>query len=153
MRVYTLGYEGLSLEEFLACLHAQGVRTLVDVRQLALSRKRGFSKTTLARALQAASIEYVPMHELGCPKPLRQAHRAGLAWADYVRAYNEHLEGQHDALSRLVEIATEGSSCLMCYEADAQRCHRSIVAEALPVRAPALMVHHLVGIKVAVPVE
>ncbi len=46
--LYTLGYEGLSLAEFFDRLAQAGVSRLVDVRELPLSRRPGFSKTKRA---------------------------------------------------------------------------------------------------------
>ena len=71
MKIYTVGYEGLTLEEFLQRLQRAWVQIVVDVRDVALSRKRGFSKTALAAALRDAGMEYLHIRSLGCPKPIR----------------------------------------------------------------------------------
>src|SRR5476649_1046545 len=59
MNLYTFGYEGLGVGEFIDRLRTAGVGTVVDVRELPLSRKKGFSKQSFAEALRAAGIEYV----------------------------------------------------------------------------------------------
>jgi uncharacterized protein (DUF488 family) len=63
--LYTIGYEGQTVEAFLQRLLAQGVLALIDVRELPLSRKPGFSKNALASALQRHGIEYIHMPALG----------------------------------------------------------------------------------------
>ncbi len=77
MKLYTFGYEGLDLDAFLARLGAAGVCQVVDVRELPLSRKKGFSKRALAAALAAHDIEYLHMPALGCPKPIRARYVNG----------------------------------------------------------------------------
>jgi uncharacterized protein (DUF488 family) len=58
MALFTFGYEGLSIADFIARLTSSGVREVFDVRDLPLSRKRGFSKKSFAAALEAAGISY-----------------------------------------------------------------------------------------------
>ena len=81
MNIYTVGYEGLALEEFLLRLRRARVKTVVDVRDVPLSRKRGFSKTALAAALDGAGIKYLHVRRLGCLKAIRDAYRANRDWA------------------------------------------------------------------------
>jgi uncharacterized protein (DUF488 family) len=71
MTVFTIGYEGLDIASFLSLLAQHGIGTVVDIRQLPLSRKRGFSKKALAGRLNGAGFEYIHMASLGCPKPVR----------------------------------------------------------------------------------
>ena len=75
MNIYTIGYEGLDLDGFLALLRKHGVETVVDIRELPLSRKPGFSKTVLGDTLNVSGKEYVHIPELGCPKPVRNTYR------------------------------------------------------------------------------
>jgi uncharacterized protein (DUF488 family) len=76
--VFTTGYEQhADTSSLIDTLRAVGVRRLVDVRELPLSRRRGFSKTALAAALATADIEYEHVRELGNPKADRERDRAG----------------------------------------------------------------------------
>ena len=68
MKVFTIGYEGATQADVIARLKAAGVRTLVDVRAVAASRRAGFSKTILGESLKAAGIDYVHLRGLGTPK-------------------------------------------------------------------------------------
>ena len=70
-QLFTVGYEGASIETFIANLRANKVKCVLDVREAPLSRKRGFSKTQLGRALNDADIRYIHLRELGTPKSVR----------------------------------------------------------------------------------
>lgn len=144
----TIGYQGASLADFVSALHGAGVRVLIDVRDVAYSRRPEFSSRALAAAVRDAGLAYVHLRGLGNPKPGRDAAKAGDRTA-YRRLFAEHLatpRAQAD-LDRLAALAAEGSTCIMCYERDPADCHRSLVAAALGERVP-LGVRHL---RVAVP--
>jgi uncharacterized protein (DUF488 family) len=128
--LYTLGYEGMSVEQFVARAQAAGVRLVVDVRELPLSRKRGFSKSAFRAALADASIAYAHMPALGCPKAIRDQYRADGDWSAYSHAFLKYLKSQSVTVSELAKISTTTPSCLVCYEADFAYCHRSYVARA-----------------------
>lgn len=130
MTLFTFGYEGLSIDAFIARLKKAGVRTVLDVRQLPLSRKPGFSKGALSTALHTAGIVYTHVPALGCPRPIRDRYKADGDWAAYVKAFSAYLAGQGDVVAELAHIAKKTSACLVCFEADYNRCHRSIVARA-----------------------
>jgi len=132
MHVYTIGYEGADIESVIATLKAVGVQRLADVRAVALSRKKGFSKKSLADRLARAGIEYLHFVELGDPKPGREAARAGL-YEQFRAIYNGHLSSEpaQAALEKLLLVAKEQPTCLLCFERDPTTCHRSIVAEEM----------------------
>ena len=128
----TIGYEGAELDSFIATLRTSSVECVIDVRQLPLSRKRGFSKTVLREALVNAGISYVHLKSLGDPKPGRDAARAG-RFDDFNKIYRKHLatpEAQ-DALAQAGAASLAAQCCLLCYERDPQHCHRKVVAESL----------------------
>jgi uncharacterized protein (DUF488 family) len=129
-RIFTFGYEGLSVEAFIGRLKVTGVRAVLDVRANPLSRKPGFSKTAFSTALHAVGIIYARFPAMGCPKPVRDRYRRDGDWAAYTRGFLAHLEGQTDALAELARIAGRSPSCLVCFEADFNRCHRAYVARA-----------------------
>ncbi|MBI4182551.1 MAG: DUF488 domain-containing protein [Proteobacteria bacterium] len=128
----TIGYEGASLDGFVAALKEAGIATLIDVREVPWSRKRGFAKPQLAAALDEAGIDYVHLKGLGTPKPGREAARARRI-EDWRAIFARHMETPEFAadLARAAAIARESSSCLMCMERDPARCHRTLVAERL----------------------
>lgn len=135
MRLATIGYERATLDEVIAKLKGAEVEILIDVRAVAASRRAGFSKTLLAASLDAAGVAYVHLRDLGTPKEGRQASRAGRK-AEMRAIFARQLatpEAQH-ALAEAVEIAQERPAALLCYEADAAGCHRSMVADAIQER-------------------
>lgn len=135
--LFTLGYEGASLADCIAALAAAGVTLVIDVRELPLSRKPGFSKGALAASLAEAGIGYRHIRALGTPKPGRVAVRTG-DLAGFERIFREHLAGEEAqaGLALALELAKEQPSCLLCYERDPGHCHRSIVAEAMVRQRP-----------------
>lgn len=128
--LYTVGYEGQTIEPFLKRLAEIGLRTVVDVRELPLSRKRGFSKRSLAVALACYEIAYVHMPALGCPKSVRNRYKADGDWQRYTRDFASYLGTQDASVNELAKLARATAVCLLCFEADFTRCHRSMVARA-----------------------
>lgn len=128
----TIGYERATLEEVIGKLKAAGVKTLIDVRAVASSRRAGFSKTILANSLNEAGIAYVHLRGLGTPKAGREAARKGHI-DEMRRIFEAHMRTPEaeDDLARAMAIAQESRSALLCYEADAAGCHRRIVADRI----------------------
>jgi uncharacterized protein (DUF488 family) len=147
----TIGYEGKTLELFFAELKAAGVQRIVDVRQMPLSRKKGFSKNALKEAAAARGIEYVHLVAFGCPKSVRDAYKSDGDWAQYTTSFLGYLADQDAAISELVELASREKCCLLCFEADPQTCHRLFVAECAAKKSRGkLTVRHL-GFPIAAP--
>ena len=130
--LYTVGYEGADLSDFLSTLKAHKIKQVIDVRDLPLSRKKGFSKNALAAALAKIGITYLHLKALGDPKPGREAARSGDI-VGFRRIYNRHLTGNHAkaGLTDCAIAARKITSSLLCYERDHTDCHRAIVAEKL----------------------
>jgi uncharacterized protein (DUF488 family) len=134
-RLATIGYEMATQAQVIEALKEAGVKTVIDVRAIAASRRAGFSKTLLGASLNAAGIAYVHLRPLGTPKPGRDAARKGHV-AEMRRIFEDHLaepEGQL-ALAEATEISREAPTALLCFEADAAGCHRRIVAEEIRLR-------------------
>jgi uncharacterized protein (DUF488 family) len=141
MRIFTIGYEGTTVGEFIAALHKAGVRRLIDVRALPLSRRPGFSKTALRGALEEAGIEYLHLKALGTPADGRAAARAGRN-ADLERIYAGQLE-LPEAIAQsaqMLALANEMPSALLCMEREPAHCHRTLLLDAV---APEAEVVHL----------
>lgn len=131
MTVFTIGYEGLDIDTFVSMLAEYSIETVVDIRELPLSRKRGFSKTALAGVLNLSGLEYVHMAKLGCPKAVRDRYRGDANWARYTRGFLKYLGTQETAIAELSGLARSTNCALLCYEADFNFCHRSMVANAV----------------------
>ena len=131
-RLYTIGYEQTDIDNVVAVLKAFEIKVLADVRAVAASRKKGFSKSALRNRLEAENIKYMHLVELGDPKPGREAARAQ-HYERFRMIYHEHLEqpGPQAALRILFEVARNNPTCLLCFEYRPEHCHRSIVADRL----------------------
>ncbi len=141
--VFTIGYEGADLDTFLATLGLAGVEHLIDVRDVPISRKRGFSKAKLADALAIAGIHYTHLKALGDPKAGRDAMKRG-DYSAFLTIYNQHLETDdaQQSLDVAAGIARNAVTVLLCYERNPKQCHRTIVAEQLQSRGD-LDIRHL----------
>lgn len=135
MTIYTIGYEGIDIEQFFMLLREHGIETVVDVRELPLSRKPGFSKKILAAALNLSGFEYTHLADLGCPKPIRDRYRSDADWRRYKEGFLKYLKTQEDAIEELATLASSSNCALLCFEADFNYCHRSMVADAVKQRS------------------
>jgi uncharacterized protein (DUF488 family) len=135
--LFTIGYEGKMVDEFLRELASAGVELVVDVRAVAASRRPGFSKTALGGALAERGIAYLHLRPLGTPKAGRDAARKGRI-EEMSEIYEEQLETPEAqlAMEQALSAALDRRAALLCFEADAGHCHRRIVAERLVQRAP-----------------
>jgi uncharacterized protein (DUF488 family) len=131
--IFTIGYEGADPDRFVAALKGAGVASIADVRAVALSRKRGFSKNVLRDRLQTDGIGYRHFIALGTPKSGREAARAGDG-DTLRRIYCDEVLASapaEAALSELAALATQEPVCLLCFERDPALCHRRLLAERL----------------------
>jgi uncharacterized protein (DUF488 family) len=146
IELMTIGYEGMTLKEFLSLLQRCGVTMLVDVRELAISRKPGFAKGALSEALEKQCIEYEHLVDLGCPRDIRHNYRENGDWARYTQKYKAYLETQKPVMERLWDLMQNQNCCLMCFEADYNFCHRKFIAERMMKMAEVPMrIQHLTG--------
>ena len=128
----TIGYEQATQAALVAALREAGVEVLADIRYLPLSRRPGFSKSSLKAAVEDAGIAYVHMRDLGTPADGRAAARRG-DHAELSRIYAGQLE-LPEALKQMAELralAEERRVCLLCYERNAAECHRALLFKAL----------------------
>ena len=121
---------GLIIEAFIARLQTAQVKTVVDVRELPLSRTKGFSKSAFCAALSAHGIAYLHAPALGCPNPIRNQYKADGNWQTYSLDFLKYIQTQDASLRELVKIAHATPACLVCFEADYSTSHRTYVAHA-----------------------
>jgi uncharacterized protein (DUF488 family) len=128
----SIGYERhKDYLEFAEHVRAAGVERLIDVRQLPISRRRGYAKTALGKALAAVGVEYMHVKALGNPKPYRDLYKSGRVEEGRLR-YREHLlTEERRALEDLVPLIRGKRSALMCVEHDPASCHRTVILDAL----------------------
>ena len=141
--LYTIGYEKTLQKDIFATLAGAGIAALLDVRDRPISRRPGFSKRQLAAAIEEAGMRYVHLAALGTPPEGRLANRRR-EWDRFWGIVEEKLSRPEAelALQEAGEIAQIAPSCLLCYEADWQVCHRRRVAEIL-CRRHGFAVRHL----------
>jgi uncharacterized protein (DUF488 family) len=126
---FTIGYAGRSVEDFLARLKEAGVDRVVDVRELPLSRRKGFSKTALSAALAANNIEYVHLRQAGNPyRDQKDDITTCLA------LYSKHLDQHPEVIDTLDAAVTGHRAALLCFEHAADECHRSVLSNRLQAR-------------------
>lgn len=132
-KLFTIGYTGFSLEDFILKLRSSGVDCLIDTREIPISRKKGFSKSALNSKLADAGIEYHHFKWLGSPRSDRHEVRQTGDYAKFFSSVRRHLatENATQSLISALEIAREQTSCLMCCCEDWTYCHRSCVVDAL----------------------
>ncbi|MDR6850177.1 uncharacterized protein (DUF488 family) [Sphingomonas sp. BE270] len=131
MKVFTIGYEATTMADFLAALTGAGVERVIDVRALPLSRRPGFSKTSLAASLAEAGIDYVHLKALGTPKRGRDAAKKGdVATLEAVYADQLELPEAQAQAAQMLALAAEKPSALLCFERDPRHCHRTLLLEA-----------------------
>lgn len=135
--LFTIGYEGRSLEGYLNLLISNSITLLCDVRRNPISRKYGFSKNTLSKTCLGISIHYEHLPELGIDSEDRrdlntQADYDAL-FADYER---ECLPKHTEALAKIGRWMADGKRvALTCFERFPQQCHRHCVADAVAASA------------------
>jgi uncharacterized protein (DUF488 family) len=130
VKLYTIGYEGATQADLIAALEAAGVGRLIDVRQLPLSRRPGFSKTPLRTALAEHGIDYVHLKALGTPPEGREAARRG-RHAEMARIYRATLADPAAMVDveRMKALAGETPSALLCFEREPAHCHRQVLID------------------------
>jgi len=128
--LFTIGYEGKSLESYLNILIRNNIKVLCDVRKNPLSRKYGFSKKTLQNACEAVNIKYIHIPELGIVSEKRKSLNSQKDYDILFEEYEETvIPNQTKSLSRIKDLIIDHKRVsLTCFEASPAQCHRSRVA-------------------------
>lgn len=132
-KLFTIGYEGISLEAYLNKLIKYGVRALVDVRRNPLSMKYGFSKKQLETACNGVNINYYHVPELGIESDKRRELKTQSDYDllfDYYKKSN--LPNTIDSQNHVLELLKKHQRiALTCFEANIYQCHRKPLAESI----------------------
>ena len=131
--LFTIGYEGFSLESYLRQLISNDVHVLCDVRKNAYSMKYGFSKGILQKACEGVGIKYIHIPELGIESDQRQTLNTQRDYDILFERYEQTtLRNNWKYLLDVREIISQYNRvCLTCFEKDPKQCHRTRVARAL----------------------
>jgi uncharacterized protein (DUF488 family) len=143
--LFTLGYEGDSIDGYLQRLIKNGVKLLCDVRRNPLSRKTGFSKKQLDTYCSRVGIEYRHLPELGIPGHRRRELNSQ---ADYDALFAEYeaedLPKQKEAIQTLLELLESYQRiALTCFELEPHSCHRHCVSEVMESHAGCPIAQHI----------
>lgn len=140
-KLYLTGYEKETIEKFLNKLEKSGITAVIDVREIPLSRKNGFSKVNLEKTLKERGIEYYHFPELGSPSKIRTELKATGDYLEFFRAYRRHAKNKFVTVKNVLNIIqNKKHSALLCFEKDCDLCHRTILASELLKLNPHLQV-------------
>lgn len=138
--IYSLGYEGLSIDAFLDVILKAEIKAVVDSRNNPISRKYGFSKPILADKCSDVGIEYHHFPELGIPSEVRrQIQDKHVLWDLYAK---EIMPRKPEILRSIASICKADPSVLICFEEKPEDCHRHIIARELSMRTSLPVIHY-----------
>ncbi len=131
--LFTIGYEGISLENYLVKLLKNDVKILVDVRNNPLSMKYGFSKNQLKKCCEGLGVKYLHFPEVGIQSDQRQELNTQVDYDKLFTQYREdNLAQTLDTQLEIFELLKKHKRiALTCFEANICQCHRKHLAEAI----------------------
>lgn len=128
--IFTIGYEGKSIDHFLNLLLKNNVKKIIDVRSNTLSRKYGFSRDDLRLFCNKINVQYYGISQLGIPSKLRRNLKTS---QDYKNIFHQYettwLPEVPEYLTDLFLEIKEEPSALLCFESNASMCHRGVLAK------------------------
>lgn len=143
LAVYTVGYEGKSVDGFFDGLLRAGIRAIADVRANPVSRKYGFARSSLSSIAGKLDINYVHFPQLGIPSPERARLTSFSAYQRLLDRYEtKMLPAQTAGIHELCQMVLSEPTALVCVEKDIRCCHRSRLAKAVARKAK-LSIEHL----------
>lgn len=131
--LFLTGYEKETPKDFLRKLKSKKITTVIDVREIPLSRKNGFSKQLLRKELAKHKIEYHHFPDLGSPTALRRKLRETNDYLGFFKNYRKYIKNKKNLIGEVIKIVISNgeSSTLLCFEKHSDLCHRSIIASEI----------------------
>jgi uncharacterized protein (DUF488 family) len=130
--VYTAGYQQKTIDAFLAGLLRQGIAAIIDVRSNPVSRNYGYAGRTLAGLAEKIGIRYHHFPHLGIPSDERKDLNSVKQYEELFDGYRKKvLPREPAAIEEVAGLMAKMPSTLLCYEADANLCHRSHLAHSV----------------------
>jgi uncharacterized protein (DUF488 family) len=142
--LYTIGFTGKSAEQFFTLLKESNASRLIDIRINRTSQLAGFAKEQDLKFLipELTSMEYVVREELAPTKDLLASYRKSeIPWDKFAQDYQSLLQDR--ALHNLLSREDFSDSVLLCSENKPEKCHRTLLANALIEQFPGLKIIHL----------
>ncbi len=142
LAVYTVGYEGKSVDTFFNGLIENGIAAILDVRANPISRKYGFARKSMSEIARKLDIEYVHLPELGISSKDRStlsdfdSYQVLLDWYE-----TEMLPNRGTAVTNVVHLLQQKPSALLCMERDVRCCHRGRLAKTTAKQAELNVTH------------
>lgn len=132
-KIFSSGYEGVSIDEFINRMIINNINILVDVRHNPRSMKYGYSEKKFKDILSKRGIKYLSFKNLGIESENRQELNT---LDDYKKLFKvfekQHMPNTKNDLTKLKQLLNEGNRIsLLCFEKDIQCCHREVVARHL----------------------
>ncbi|NES93744.1 MAG: DUF488 domain-containing protein [Desertifilum sp. SIO1I2] len=129
--IYTAGYEGKTVDEFLNLLMESGISRLIDVRYNPISRRYGFHKSTLSRLCSSLNIDYQHFPGLGISGSERECIDSENQYIKLFENYRLNLPSCEKDLANVIRLLQSEPSVLVCMEANPSCCHRNVLAQHL----------------------
>jgi uncharacterized protein (DUF488 family) len=131
--LFTIGYEGVSLEKYLNKLVTNDIKLLVDVRKNSLSMKFGFSKGLLKKYCESLGIEYIHIPEVGINSDQRQELNTQQDYDALFEIYKKTtLKETDEYQENIIQLLKKHKRiALTCFEANICQCHRKHLAESI----------------------
>jgi len=131
--VFSIGYEGLTIDSFLNKLIANNITVVVDVRNNPQSMKYGFSKKSFKQYIESSGMKYIHIPELGIPSAMRKGLGESVSHKTLFKAYETKLLPKHEIeIKQLIDLTNKNERiALVCFEADHHFCHRHTLVEHL----------------------
>ena len=131
--LFTIGYEGRSIDQYMDLLVGNQVKALCDVRKNPISRKPGFSKSRLKESCHHRGIAYIHLPDLGIESDRRKNLDSEDDYAKLFWFYKHNTLKQAAGCLELIfePLSQKGNVAITCLERDPSLCHRRCVAEAM----------------------
>lgn len=135
-KIFTIGHSTRTLDEFIALLREFKIEVLVDIRRFPGSRRLPhFNRESLEKSIPAAGIEYIWLEDLGGRRSgpdLAKSQNPGLRHPAF-RNYADYMQTEQfqKTVERLIQIATEKTTAIMCAEKLFWKCHRRLLSDYL----------------------
>lgn len=129
--IYSIGYEGKSIDCFLNQLVQNNIDILVDVRNNPFSMKREFCSDKLKEKLKNCDIKYLHLPELGIESQQRKNLESPDDFKELFKKYGKDLSSKQEKVNEIRELGEKQKIALMCFEADKNCCHRGVLSEHL----------------------
>ncbi len=139
--IYSIGYEMKSVDFFYCQLLNNGVKGILDVRRNAYSFKYGFLSQTLRMITKELNLTYSHIPELGVDKSLRRDLTLPGAYDHLFEMYELDLKNKGHSIQTASEIVSSTPTALLCFEADKEFCHRSILSVHLAKETNMSIIH------------